>query len=59
MKLAQFTDADDKVVIYINPEKVRHVRPGPDGGTVIEYDNGHKVLVSGQMEAVVRKLMDA
>ena len=48
-----------EVVVYINPEKVRQVCAGPDGGTIFEFDVRHRVLVDGQTEASVMKLSNA
>jgi hypothetical protein len=54
----QFTDAQTQAVVYINPEKVREVRPSQQSNsTKIEYENGHSLLVKD--EDVVRKLMSA
>jgi hypothetical protein len=48
-----------EIVVYINPEKVRQICAGPDGGTIFEFDGRHRVLADGQTETIVMKLSNA
>lgn len=58
-KLVRFVDSETEQILFINPALVRVVRPGTDGGTVVEFDAQHSILIDGQAEAAVKALDNA
>ncbi len=47
MKLIEFTNAEEETDVFVNPEQVQHLYAGPDGGTVVQFVSGYKLLVDG------------
>ena len=58
-KLVRFVDVLEEGVVFVNPELVRAVRPGRAGGTLIQFDQEHHVLVNAELEDAVMALNNA
>ena len=60
MALCLLADVHSRLIVYVNPALVRAARPDPHGdGTILEFDNEHKVVVASAVEEVVKALNDA
>jgi hypothetical protein len=59
-RLCRFTIVNSKMVVYVNPAKVRLVRSDPaEGGTIVVFDNDHRIVVADDAEAVVKAIEGA
>lgn len=59
-RLCRFTIVNSKMVVYVNPTKVRLVRSDPaEDGTIVVFDNDHRIVVADDAETVVKAIEDA
>lgn len=54
-RLCRFTIVNSRMVVYVNPTKVRLVRSDPtEDGTIVVFDNDHRIVVADDAETVVK-----
>jgi hypothetical protein len=54
--LIRFVDAAENKVVFINPNHIRLVKPGPAGGAEILLDDKIFIVVAETPDAVVKSL---
>ena len=56
-KLCRFAEIANGLIVYVNPVKVRTARPRANiGGTILELDDGYTIVVSDEVEDVVKEV---
>jgi hypothetical protein len=57
--MCQFSQADNKAVLFVNAAAVRIVKTNRSGGTDIIFDDRQAVAVAEKPEEVVKRLEEA